>query len=566
MTEDRQYKLLLISDFTIDNLASWLSRGENQLRITPIIPPFNQVVQLLGDDPLRIWAQNPELALVWTQPENILPSFRGVLSYEPVAEENLFREIDEFSSRLLTISRRLKYLFIPTWTLPSYPRGTGLLDMKPGNGIGYTLARCNLRLTENLQTASNIYILNTANWLTSAGPGAFSPKLWYLGKIPFSSQVFKAAAADIRAALRGLTGEIRKLIITDLDDTLWGGIVGERGWEQLILGGHDPLGEAYLDFQRGLKSLTNRGIILGIVSKNEEAVALEAIQRHPEMCLKLEDFAGWKINWGDKAENIFNLVSELNLGLDATVFIDDNPVERDRVKDILPQVLVPDWPRDPLFFRKTLLELSCFDSPILSREDGNRTKMYISERKRREVEKAFNSPEEWLRSLNLTVQEEELKGDNLPRAAQLLNKTNQMNLSTRRMSAEELSAWAGEPNQVLWTFRVSDRFGDSGLTGIASLKYEGNRGKIIDFILSCRVLGRGVEETMLHTIVTQALEWGLKEVIAEFIPTKRNLPCLEFLKRSGFKRKDEHRFTWNPRLPYPLPAWITLESAPEKLL
>ena len=559
MTENRQYKCLLISDFTIDNLAAYLGGESSPPEIIPLISPFNQVIQVLLDNSLECWQKNPDLAVVWTQPKSVIPSFNRIMNYEHTAEERILQEVDEFSSLLLTIGKRLKYLFIPTWILPSYPRGTGLLDMKSGIGIGVTLARMNLRLADNMREASNIFLLNAQNWIIGAGKDAFSPKLWYMGKIAFGNIVFQRAAREIKAALRGITGKARKLIILDLDDTLWGGIVGDLGWEKIILGGHDPIGEAYLDFQRGLKALTNRGILLGIVSKNEETTAIEAINKRPEMFLTLDDFAGWKINWKDKARNIIDLVSELNLGLDSAVFIDDNPIERDRVKAALPEVLVPEWPKDPIFYKQILLGLRCFDAPSISREDSSRTKMYVSERKRQAMEINLGSMEKWLQSLEITVKIEKLSKGDLPRTAQLLNKTNQMNLSTRRMTEPELYTWAKKPGHELWTFRVSDKFGDSGLTGIISLKIENDRGKIVDFILSCRVMGRGVEETMLHTAITQTRTLGLNQVFAEFIPTDRNRPCLEFWKKSEFaKGKRDHVFSWNTRSPYTLPDWITL--------
>jgi FkbH-like protein len=332
------------------------------------------------------------------------------------------------------------------------------------------------------------------------------------------------------------------------------------GWKSLRLGGHDPIGEAYVDFQKGLKTLLKRGIVLGIVSKNEEKSALHAIRKHPEMVLTLDDFAGWRINWNDKAQNLLDLVDEINVGLDSVVFIDDNPVERARVREALPEVLVPEWPDNPLYYQTELLSLNCFDTTSLSLEDLSRAQMYVSERKRRDLGRQAGSLDEWLKTLSIAVQAERLGEANLERAAQLFNKTNQMNLTTRRMTPEELKKWSEREGHDLWVFRVSDRFGDSGLTGIASLVQEGERGRILDFILSCRVMGRRIEETMLSVIITKAKTLGLSEVFAQYAPTTKNKPCLSFLEGSGLERTSEDIFRWNMEKTYEPPPMIKVIS------
>ena len=360
--------------------------------------------------------------------------------------------------------------------------------------------------------------------------------------------------------MEGIRGNARKLIILDLDDTLWGGVVGDLGLENINLGGHDPVGEAYRDFQRGLKALTHRGVLLAIVSKNDESMALDVIKKHPEMILKLKDFAGWRINWEDKAQNIVDLVKELNLGLQSTVFIDDNPVERARVKDVLPEVLVPEWPKDKMLYPSMLLNLSCFDSPLITREDVKRSAIYASERKRVSLQKEIQSLDEWLKKLKIKVHIEELDQKNLQRAVQLLNKTNQMNLSTRRMAEAELWEWAGRANHKLWTIRVSDKFGDSGLTGIVSLAIENVEiGQITDFILSCRVMGRKIEETMLGIALQYARAKKLEKVYAQYIPTPKNKPCLEFFERSRLcHKKENHRFVFDLSQGHRMPELIQI--------
>jgi len=560
----QKYASILISDFNINIFSGFLNNDRGLPSVETTVAPFGQVMPVLMQSHLECWRGKFDFAVVWARPEGVIESFNHTLNYKNVSIEEILEEVDRYSSLVLNIRDRVKFIFVPTWVFPSYHRGFGMFDMKTDVGISNILMRMNLRLSENLDKASNIYLLNTQKWVEVAGKNAFNPKLWYMGKIAFSNQVFIEAVQDIKSALRGISGNFRKLIILDLDDTLWGGIAGDVGWKNIKLGGHDHIGEAYADFQRALKSLTNRGILLGIVSKNEEAIALETINRNPEMVLRLDDFLGWRINWQDKAQNIVDLVSDLNLGLQSVVYIDDNPVERDRVKEALPEVFVPEWPEDKMLYKSALLSLRCFDIPSITKEDLKRNKMYASERKRKDLKIKVGSFDEWLKSLKIKVKVEGLNDSNLQRAAQLLNKTNQMNLSTRRMTESELLNWAMRADHNLWTFRVSDKFGDSGLTGIVGVKVKDGTGRIVDFILSCRVIGRKVEESMLYTVVKYARSAGLNEVYAKYVPTPKNKPCLEFWKKSGFMHNEKDGFfKWEMNKDYPVPECIQIEDCPE---
>ena len=559
--KNKRSRGIIISDFTIDNFAGYLNNDKEFPLAESIIAPFDQVIQVLIDEKMYYWEKNLDFAVVWTQPESIIEPFNKIINYDNISIDEVFTKVDEYSSLLLNICDRVTSIFIPTWVYPSYYRGLGMLDMKNGMGISNTLMRMNLRLAENLEKASNIYLLDCQRWINVSGRHAFNPKLWYMGKIAFGNEVFKEAVKDIKCAIRGITGNSIKLIILDLDDTLWGGIIGDLGWENIRLGGHDPIGEAYVDFQKALKSLINRGMILGIVSKNEESIAIEAIKKHPEMVLKVDDFSGWKINWKDKAQNIVDLVSDLNLGLQSVVFIDDNPVERARIKDTLPDVFVPEWPEDKMLYKKELFGLRCFDSPIFSQEDGERTKTYVSERKRKEIKKSLGSLDEWLKNLKIKVKIEKLNQSNIQRTTQLLNKTNQMNLTTRRMTESEILNWVEQRNNTLWTFRVSDKFGDSGLTGIISFKENSKKLTIVDFVLSCRVFGRKIEETMIYTVIDYAKSKDLNEVIAKYIKTEKNKPCLRFWKNSGFEyNKNDNIIFWQLNRPYIMSNAIEIEK------
>ena len=565
MLDKQPFTCVLVSDFNLQNFAGYVANTPEPPELKAVATPFGQPVSILLDDDMPCWQNTPDAAVVWTRPQAVISDFNALVRYEPVSLQRILQQVDEYCTLLINVSRRVRYVFIPSWVLPSDRSIFGVMDMKSEIGLTNTLMRMNLRLAENLEKASNICVLNAHKWVSQAGINAFNPKLWYLGKIGFGNEVFKSAALDIKAALLGLLGYARKLIILDLDDTLWGGIVGDVGWENLVLGGHHHIGEAYLDFQRGLKSLKNRGILLAMVSKNQEQVALEAIQNHPEMALRLEDFAGWRINWLDKVENILSLMAELNLGPQSAVFIDDNPVERARVQESLPEVFVPEWPRNPLMYPTALLGLRCFEVPSLSQEDRSRTKMYFSENQRQELKKTVSSLEAWLARLSICVRVEQLQAANLQRATQLLNKTNQMNLSTRRLSETELMTWSEQKHHRFWTLRVSDKFGDAGLTGLVSLEYQGQKAQIIDFVLSCRVMGRKIEDAMLFTVIQHARAEGIKDVYARYLPTAKNKPCLDFFKdlAPGFYQEGE-TFFLDAKKSFQAPEYIELVQTPSK--
>jgi FkbH-like protein len=553
------YSLLLISDFNAENFSGYLNNDTALPRINSNIKTFHEVIHSIIEK--ESWNNIYDFAVIWTQPHSVIESFRHVQENRYVAIDEILQEVDNYCSMVMRVQDRVSCTFVPTWVLPSYDRGLGMLDMKNGIGVANILMRMNLRLSENFDRKSNIFLLNTQKWIEFAGKRAFNPKLWYLAKIPFGNDVFKEAVKDVKAAVQGLYGWSKKLVILDLDDTLWGGVVGDIGWENIRLGGHDALGEAYVDFQKALKSLQNRGILLAIVSKNEDSIALEAINKHPEMVLRLDDFVGWRINWQDKAQNIIDLVLDLNLGLHTSIFIDDNPVERERVRTALPEVLVPEWPQDKTQYKSTLLSLRYFDSPSISNEDLKRTEMYVSEKRRKELEKSVESIDDWLKSLKIIVTIEALNEANLPRVTQLLNKTNQMNLSTRRMTESELFAWTQQNRHKLWAIRVADKFGDSGLTGIISLDYSDGDGRILDFVLSCRIFGRNIENVMLYKAICFAHSIGLDDVYAKYVETSKNKLCLEFLKTSGLTYDEKKAvFLWKTSKKYPLPNFIDIED------
>jgi FkbH-like protein len=552
-------RAILISDFNLEIFAGYLENDSQSPKISSTIAPFGQVVQVMMDKNMECWKQPQDVAIVWTRAESVINSFHKALDFDLVTIEQALEEVDVYSDCLLSLMVRVKILLVPAWTMPVNIAGYGMLERKSGIGLADLLSRMNLRLAENLNRKKNVFILNSERWLQVAGEEAFKPKLWYMGKIAFGNPVFRQAVCEIKSALTGIMGGAKKIILVDLDNTLWGGIVGDEGWQNLKLGGHNPIGEAFTDFQKSLKSLTRRGILLGIISKNEESVALKAIDENSEMILKREDFSGWRINWSDKAKNILELLEELRLGTQSAIFIDDHPVERARIREALPEVLVPEWPKDPMLYKHYLMSLNCFNTPFISSEDKDRTRLYKNESYRNKLKNKLESLDDWLKKLDMRVVVDGINQANLQRVSQLFNKTNQMNLSTRRMTEEELLDWVKEKNRRIWTFRVSDKFGDSGLTGLVAIESDKAEIKVTDFILSCRVMGRKIEEIMLYVVSEYGRTRSLKKVTASYLMTKKNNPCYIFWKQSGFKHdKNTDTFTWNLEKQYPQPEGIKI--------
>jgi len=545
--------LVLVSDLNLTNFANILKSQAGPLLDVRVAALDNVVPVLHG------LTSADGSAFVWTQPGKVAAGFQRARVFAPIAIDEILADVDHFAQAIRASASVLKAVYVPLWQI-NPTESYGLQEMRYSTGVHGLLLQMNARLSERLADLSNVHLMNSARWMQSVGSGAWSQRMWYLTKTPFSNEVFLAAAKDLIAHKERSQGLAIKLIVLDLDDTLWGGVVGDDGWQNLHLGGHDPIGESFVDFQRTLKALKDRGILLAIASKNEESVALEAMEKHPEMILRRSDMVAIRIDWNDKASNIQSIIQELNLGARSVMFIDDNPVERSRVKEFLPEVFVPDWPENKLLYTEKLRSLPVFNLDAISEEDLSRTQMYQQEVVRERSKAAFGEVETWLRSLETTVTAARVAEGDFARVHQLFGKTNQFNLSTWRPSEKELRERMQQPTFQLWSFRVSDRFGDAGLTGVLGLDLSHPETAVIrDLILSCRVMGRQVEETLLHVAFVMAELADKVRIEAHFKPTAKNKPCLDFLLRSGFESSGEGpTFTWSMDRPYPCPTSLKL--------
>lgn len=550
-------QIVIISDFNAESVGRYLNADVAAPGTEAQVAPYGQVYQLLTAPPENL---KDATVLVWTRPEGVIAEYADALGGEEISQDNLLVAVDEFAAGIQRLAGAARMVLVASWVPTGTGRGLGMLEWT-SQGTAQMLARMNLRLAEKLAEVRGVHMLDAGRWLAVAGAGARSTKHWLMMKCPFGEKVCQTAAQDVKAAIRASLGQTRKLVVVDLDNTMWGGIVGDDGWQNLRLGGHDYIGEAFVEFQKSLKALARRGIQIAIVSKNEESVALEAIDQHPEMVLKRGDICGWRINWNDKAQNIVELVKDLNLGLQSVIFLDDNPTERGRVREALPEVLVPDWPENPVNYADALRALDCFDQTTITAEDRARTRMYVEDRERKSSASTATSMAEWLAGLDVVIDVVPLDAASMKRTVQLINKTNQMNLTGHRTSEAELTAWlAAEPHRQAFSVSVGDRFGHLGLTGAFTLQRKGDALEVVDFVLSCRAMGRKVEDTLAHFWIEQARAAGAARVIAQAVPTAKNMPCLAFLRQADFTEAAANLFERDTTRPYGIVKGITLNT------
>jgi FkbH-like protein len=345
------------------------------------------------------------------------------------------------------------------------------------------------------------------------------------------------------AQIRAIEMKRKKCLVLDLDNTLWGGVLGEDGVSGVALGGDYP-GKAFLLFQQQLFELSRQGVILAVCSKNNIEDVRELWREHPDAVLKEEHFAALRINWNNKADNIREIATELNIGLDSLVFLDDNPSERELVKHYLPEVVAPDFPAQPYLlptFFKGLAE-RYFATYALTDEDRDKTAQYKANSKRAQAQQSFTDMDEYIRYLEIELTVVDVSELTLPRAAQMTQKTNQFNLTTRRYTETDLQNKLSSGSRIL-TLSVRDRFGDSGLTGLCIIDYHEQTAHIDALLLSCRILGKGIENKFVTNIMKQLHQQGIKEVTAEYIPTAKNRQVCDFYEKRGFTliKEDEKK-------------------------
>lgn len=461
-------------------------------------------------------------------------SFPG-LSLEQIEAEK--ERIQDFMVKVLAGIRKQTSGMI-LWhgfELPLYP-ALGIIDPQLKVGQTTLIHELNQFLRDALQRQSNAYFVDLNACLIRIGARNFyDPRYWHIGKAPYSREALQEIAQEVFKYLRPLKSKNKKCLVLDCDHVLWGGTIGEDGLAGIKLGKTYP-GSAYYEFQQEILNLYHRGVILALCSKNNEEDVWEVFQKHPEMVLQKEHIATAQINWRDKATNLKQIAADLNIGLDSLVFMDDSDFEIHLIRQVLPEVAVIPLPRDrAVEYREILASCGLFDTLTLSEEDRNRGMMYRAEAARKQLQRESINLESYYASLEMVLEIRLADEFSIPRIAQLTQKTNQFNLTTRRYSDADIQRLRESNSADVIYLRLRDRLGDSGIVGVCILKYEADRAILDSFLLSCRVLGRGVEEAFLIQCLKRAKLKGSKVVIGEYKPTAKNGQVKDFYLNQAFK-------------------------------
>ena len=383
-----------------------------------------------------------------------------------------------------------------------------------------------------LDVAGLAETVGLANWQDT--------QLWNMAKFAFSDQLIPLYADHVARTVAAIRGKSRKVLILDLDNTVWGGVIGDDGMEGIQVAQGDASGEAHLAVQRLALELRQRGIVLAVCSKNTDAVAREPFEKHPEMLLKLEHIAVFQANWNDKATNIQAIAEELSLGLDAMVFLDDNPVERGLVRKLLPQVAVPELPEEPAWYARTLAAAGYFEAVVFAGEDLKRAEFYRDNARRASLQKQVGGVDAYLASLDMTITFQPFDATGRARIVQLINKSNQYNLTTRRYTDPEVTAAENDPEVFTLQVRLADIFGDNGMISVVICRpAEAGVWEIDTWLMSCRVLGRKVENMVLREILDHARAAGILKLIGVYKPTDRNKLVVDHYATLGFTKAGE---------------------------
>jgi FkbH-like protein len=534
-------RIAIARAFTVEPIVPFLRAAAYRegIALDLHLGELNAYAQELLDPGSALYRFKPDIVILATNTETIAPPlYRGpTLADETVAHY----------AALITAFRKNSSADLIVHNLDQPDRSSLAEDAAAQQRAA--IASVNERLYALAERETAVYVLDYDALVARHGRRSWRDEAkWQRFMLPAASQNLPHIAQEWLHFIQPLTGAVAKVAAVDLDNTLWGGIVGEDGFERLRMGAEYP-GSCYRAVQQALLALRERGIVLAVCSKNNPTDALDVIDRHPDMLLRREHFAAIYANWEPKSKNLEAVARDLNVGIDAVALIDDNPVERLEAKSALPQLRIIDLPGDPARYAGAIADATCFARLRTSSEDRLRADYYRQERERKEFAGTIPSREDFLRSLEQEAQIEPATEIHVARVAQLTQKTNQFNLTTRRYSEAQVRQFIDDPAYQVVVMKLRDRFGDSGLIGVAIVRShpEPKADFIVDtFLMSCRVIGRGAETALLAYLVEHARELGKKRITATFHPTAKNEPAKSFLPDHGFRKiaDAEDHTTW----------------------
>ena len=564
----KNINIAILASSTINGIEESLKVqcGQIDLLAKFYISGYNQYTQEILNPDSGLYKSEPDIIFINIDTRAIA-SNHFFIPYEKAEEirKDWLNETTEFLINLAyeICKKSQAKVILNNLEVPSYSP-LGIMENKQDFGYIESLENLNRSLRDRVKNSNQIFVFDYNSFCSSIGKdNVIDYKMYYLGDIKLRPQYIPRLCKEYMRYIFAITAKTKKCIILDLDNTLWGGVIGENGIQGINLG-PTVQGRSFLEFQQCLLSLYNRGIILAINSKNNPDDALEVIRSHPYMILREKHFAAMRINWNNKVENMKSIAHELNIGLDSFVFFDDDSMNREIVNEFLPEVTVVDLPKDPSLYINTLMNLNLFESLLLTEEDLKKGEMYFADKKRRELVKTAIDLTDYLKILDITIFIEKASNENIPRISQLTQKTNQFNTTTRRYTEETIINYALNNKFLVVSIRVTDKFGDNGLTGLAIVEKNNSIWRIDSFLLSCRILGRRVEEALLAFIIIEAKKEGVNFLQGEFKQSKKNEPASQFYKNNGFiklkNNEDIEIWELDLKIDYPYPSFIKIND------
>ena len=533
------HRLAILRSFTVEPIVPLLKASAYTRGIDLEIHTgeFNAYAQEILDPGSPLYRFAPDTAIVAVQTRDVAPDLWE--NYSRLSETERAAAVESVLGRFGDWLRAFRRhspaaLIVHSLETPMTPN-QGILDGQSEDNQAETIRQINRGLRTLAREQRGVHILDYDALVARHGRSTWGDeRKWLTVRLPVASPHLPHLAGEWLRFLHPLTGRIAKCVAVDLDNTLWGGVIGEDGMNGVRLGQEYP-GAAFRELQRALLDLTRRGILLAVCSKNNQADAMEALAGHPGMLLSARDFAAMRINWNEKAQSLREIAAELNIGLDSVAFLDDNPVERQHIREQAPEAIVVDLPDDPMRYAQAVRDCAWFERLTQTAEDRQRGDYYASQRQRTHLEHSVTSKEDFYRSLEQVAEIAPVHPSTLARVAQLTQKTNQFNLTTRRYTEQQVAQLAECPGWRVWTLRVSDRYADNGLVGVAISHLDGDVCEIDSFLMSCRVIGRTVETALLAHLARDAGTQGAQRLQGWFLPTPKNAPAREFYREHGFE-------------------------------